>query len=64
MALSAPEWKRIYAAERAALGRAGLEALVREAPALELPRAGALIFPHTRLARTGRLVAAAARAAA
>ena len=62
MALTAPEWKRFYAAERAELGRAGLEALLHGAPGVELPPGGALIFPHTRLAHSGRLVAAAARA--
>jgi hypothetical protein len=62
VALTAPEWKRFYAAERAELGRSGLEALQHAAPEVELPPAGALIFPHTRRSHSGWLVAAAARA--
>jgi hypothetical protein len=54
-------WKRFYAEERASLD---LDALIEGAPAIDFPRAGALVFPHTRLAKSGALVAAAARAAA
>lgn len=54
-------WKRFYAQERAALD---LDALIDRAPAIDFPRGGALVFPHTRLAESGALVAAVARAAA
>lgn len=54
---TAAAWKRFYASERAALGEAGLDALLDHAP--EVP--GACVFPHTRLAVTGPLVAAVAR---
>lgn len=59
---SAREWKAFYAREREELGPAGLEALVRAAPDVALPEPGALVFPHTRLAVSGRLPAAVARA--
>lgn len=62
MTHGAREWKRFYAEERSALGEAGLAALVRSAPNLPVPEGGALLFPHTRLAASGRLIAAAARA--
>jgi hypothetical protein len=62
MAWSALRWKSFYEDERAALGQAGLEARLREAPAIELPARGALVFPHTRLESSGRLAAAAAMA--
>jgi hypothetical protein len=64
MGLTAAAWKRFYAEERAALGQSGLSALVRSAPDLSFPAGGALIFPHTRLASSGRLAAAAARSVA
>lgn len=59
---TALEWKRFYAAERTALGVEGLLRLVDEAPECELPPGGALVFPHTRLAHSGTLIAAAAKA--
>ncbi len=59
---TALEWKRFYAAERATLGAEGLLRLVDEAPPCELPRGGALVFPHTRLAHSGVVTAAAAKA--
>lgn len=59
---TAREWKLYYARERAALGEAGLRALLDAAPEVDLPPGGALVFPHTRLAETGDLVAAAALA--
>ncbi len=62
MAWSALRWKSFYEDERAALGQAGLEARLCEAPAIELPARGALVFPHTRLESSGRLAAAAAMA--
>lgn len=62
MALSAAQWRRFYSAERAALGASGLEALIRSAPEVALPKGGAVLFPHTRLSASGRLPAAAARA--
>lgn len=55
-------WKEYYADERKSLGDQFLEALVLNAPLLELPRDGALIFPHTRLAISGSQTAAVARA--
>ncbi len=54
-------WKRFYAEERATLD---LDALIERAPAIDFPRGGALVFPHTRLAKSGALVATVARAAA
>ena len=54
-------WKEFYAREREGLD---LDALLDAAPGLEFPERGALVFPHTRLAVTGRMVAAVARAAA
>jgi hypothetical protein len=63
--LDARAWRRFYAAERAALGDAGLARLLDEAdaaapPALDARRAW--IFPHTRLSASGRLPAAVALA--
>jgi hypothetical protein len=55
-------WKAHYAAEREALGAAGLLRLLERAPAVTLPERGALVFPHTHLASSGELVAAVARA--
>jgi hypothetical protein len=54
-------WKEFYARERAALD---LDALLDSAPEIEFPEGGALVFPHTRLAASGALVAAVAKAAA
>lgn len=54
-------WKRFYARERASLD---LDALLDRAPAIDFPEGGALVFPHTRLARSGALVAAVAAACA
>jgi hypothetical protein len=59
---SSSEWKAYYAQERAELGQAGLLALLDRAPAVDLPEDGALVFPHTRLAVSGELAAAAALA--
>jgi hypothetical protein len=59
---SAREWKAFYAQERAALGEAGLLALLDRARPLEVPRRGALVFPHTRLEASGELVASVALA--
>ncbi len=55
-------WKEFYAAERESLGRKGLEHFIIESPSVVPPKRGALIFPHTRLAGSGHLTAAAARA--
>jgi hypothetical protein len=55
-------WRRIYAEERARLGEGGLAKIVDDAPRITLPAGGAIIFPHTFLSVTGRMVAAAARA--
>jgi len=54
-------WKEYYAREREGLD---LDALLDAAPEIDFPERGALVFPHTRLAATGRMVAAVARAAA
>jgi hypothetical protein len=54
-------WKEFYAREREGLD---LDALLDAAPDIEFPERGALVFPHTRLAATGTMVAAVARAAA
>jgi hypothetical protein len=59
---TARAWKDFYARERAALGELGLLELLDDAPAVALPRRGALVFPHTRLAVSGKLVAAVANA--
>ncbi|HEY1691346.1 MAG TPA: hypothetical protein VGG39_04250 [Polyangiaceae bacterium] len=59
---SAAEWKAFYAGERAALGEVGLRERLDAAPSVDLPAGGALVFPHTMMARTGDLTAAAARA--
>ncbi len=53
-------WKEFYAKEREELGTLGLDALLEQAPSVELSRA--LVFPHTRLRHSGHLPAAAARA--
>ena len=54
-------WKEFYAREREGLD---LDALLDAAPGIVFPERGALVFPHTRLAVTGTMVAAVARAAA
>jgi hypothetical protein len=54
-------WKEFYAREREGLDQ---DALLDRAPEIEFPEGGALVFPHTRLAVTGTMVAAVARAAA
>ena len=62
---SAREWKEYYARERADLGESGLAACLDRADRarmIELPKRGALVFPHTRLATSGELVAAVALA--
>ncbi len=59
---SAREWKDFYTRERAMLGETGLRELLDRAPGVELPERGALVFPHTRLTQSGRLVAAVADA--
>ena len=62
---SAREWKEYYARERAELGEAGLFALLDRADAARstaIPKRGALVFPHTRLADSGQLVASVALA--
>lgn len=55
-------WKEFYASERAVLGRLALEQLIRDAPSIDFPKHGAIIFPHTRLSASGYLTAAAAKA--
>jgi hypothetical protein len=59
---TASQWKAFYSDERGRLGEAGLHELLDRAPELELPSAGALVFPHTILSVTGELTAAVARA--
>jgi hypothetical protein len=65
---SAREWKEYYAHERGELGASGLHALLDAAAAdprnagLLKSRGEALVFPHTRLAESGKLAAAAALA--
>src|SRR5438128_877793 len=54
-------WKSFYARERSGID---LDALLDAAPSVAFPEQGALVFPHTRLAASGRLVASVARAAA
>jgi hypothetical protein len=54
-------WKEFYARERATLD---LDALLDSAPEIEFPEGGALVFPHTRLAVSGTIVAAVAKAVA
>src|SRR5262245_52592056 len=60
--MTARAWREYYREERARLGEGALVALLDEAPAVSLPPGGALLFPHTKLAVTGRFVAAVARA--
>ena len=60
--MTAAEWKRWYAAERAAMGDAGINRLFDAAPELDCPPRGALVFPHAKLAVCGPQVAAVARA--
>ena len=60
MTWTALEWKRFYAAERASLGERGLDELCERASALPLTAGGAIVFPHTKLADSGVLVASAA----
>lgn len=59
---SAAQWKDFYAREREALGDVGLAERLDGAPQVELRRGEALVFPHTRMAVTGHLTAAVARA--
>ncbi len=59
---SAARWKRFYAEERERLGESGLAERLERGPAVEVPRGGALVFPHTMLSVTGHLTAAVARA--
>lgn len=59
---TAKRWRSFYAAERESLGPRGLGAMFDAAPELDLPAAGALVFPHARLTGCGPLVAAVARA--
>lgn len=60
--MRAGDWKRWYAAERAALGEPGLARLLDAAPTVAFPPHGALVFPHARLAACGTHVAAVAKA--
>ena len=59
---TAREWRAFYARERASLGEGALEAMLDRALEVPLPARGALVFPHTRLSRSGELVAAVANA--
>lgn len=59
---TAADWKQFYAAERAALGEKGIGERLGAALYVEMPEGGALVFPHTRLAVSGDLTAAVARA--
>jgi hypothetical protein len=59
---SAAQWKTLYAHERASLGEVGLVERLERAPVLDLPRQGALVFPHTLASVTGHFTAAVARA--
>jgi hypothetical protein len=52
-------WKEYYTNERASID---LNTLFPSAPLVSLPGHGTLIFPHTRLAESGHLVAAVAKA--
>ena len=54
-------WKEFYARERTALD---LDGLLDSAPEIDFPEGGALVFPHTRLAVSGAIVAAVAKAVA
>jgi hypothetical protein len=59
---SAAEWKQFYARERESLGGLGLRQRLDRAPDVELPRGGALVFPHTMMSATGDLTAAVVKA--
>jgi hypothetical protein len=59
---SARAWKTFYAQERRELGDRGLLCLLDDAEPLAAPAKG-MIFPHTRLATSGALCAAAALSA-
>jgi hypothetical protein len=54
-------WKKFYEDERAKMGPSAIDALFEEAPTIDLGD-GALVFPHTRLSRSGWIMAAVARA--
>jgi hypothetical protein len=58
---SAAWWKSFYARERSLLD---LDALLAAAPDVSFPEQGALVFPHTRLTHSGRMLASVAKAAA
>src|SRR5437764_11304364 len=60
--MTARQWKQFYALERETLGPAGLRNLVEDAPRLTITPRTALIFPHTKLADSGHMPAAVARA--
>lgn len=62
MTLRFETWKAYYAEERKELGEAGLLALFDDPPRVVLRSGGAIVFPHTRLRSSGKLIAAAARA--
>ncbi len=59
---TAADWKQFYAGERAALGDTGIAERLERALYIEMPEHGVLVFPHTRLAVSGDLTAAVARA--
>ena len=59
---SAREWKEYYARERAELGESRVARAPRPCTFARAAEAGALVFPHTRLAASGELVAAVALA--
>ena len=60
--MTARQWKQFYALERETLGPAGLRNLVEDAPRLTITPRTALIFPHTKVADSGHMPAAVARA--
>src|SRR5438477_1395435 len=60
--LPAKAWKAFYAQERERLGARAIDQLLDRAEEIPFPAGGALIFPHTRLAESGHLIAAVAKA--
>jgi hypothetical protein len=59
---AAREWKEFYRQEREQLGEYGLLALFDRVCNVHLCNGSAIVFPHTRLSKSGHLVAAAAHA--
>lgn len=60
MTMTALDWKKFYGAERESIGDAWIDRMIETAEVFEISSQKSLIFPHTMLAATGRMTAAAA----